>query len=78
MGKHSIHPQKTDIPHVTARIIKTRTHILIVVCKHLILEGFAGFIAILAFEANRHGWLNLIGVHEYGPIQAIQTFVTFM
>lgn len=78
MGKHNALPDKTDIPHKAARVVRTRSHEWIVFCKHFIVEGSAGFLAIIVFEANRAGWLNLLGEHSEPANHTIRTFVMFL
>ena len=78
MGKHSAAPIKTDIVHKAPRIIKTRTHMFLVFCKHTIMELPAGLIAILIFESNRGGWLHMIGTEHEVKESAIRTFQHFM
>jgi len=78
MGKHNADPDKTDIPHKAVRVVRTRSHVWIIACKHFIVEGSAGFLAIIVFEANRAGWLNLVGANHDVPSHAIRTFVMFL
>lgn len=78
MGKHNAQPAKTDIVHKTLPVVRTRTHVLIVFCKHMIVEGMAGFLAIIVFEANRTGWLDLVGAHTETTNHAIRTFYMFL
>lgn len=78
MGKHTAPPAKTDIVHKAVPIVRTRTHVLLVFCKHTLMELPAGLIAILIFEANRSGWLELVGAHTETTNQAIRTIAIFL
>jgi hypothetical protein len=78
MGKHNAQPDKTDIVHKAVPIVRTRTHVLLVFCKHTLMEIPAGMLAILIFESNRHGWLNLIGIHVPATETAIRTFQSYL
>jgi hypothetical protein len=44
----------------------------------MIVEGMAGFLAIIVFEANRTGWLDLVGAHTETTNHAIRTFYMFL
>lgn len=76
MGKHNAEPPKTDIVHKVAPIVRNRTHPFFVFVKHTILELPAGLIAILIFESNRQGWLNLVGTQHDSTEHAIRTIST--
>lgn len=78
MGKHSVQPTKTDIVHKSGRVMRTRTHVFLVFCKHTIMELPAGLIAILLFESNRGGWLHMIGNDKEATEHAIRAFQHFM
>ncbi len=76
MGQHSAKLDKTDIVHKTAPIVRKRTFAFFVFVKHTILELPAGLIAILLFESNRNGWLNLLGTQHESTEHAIRTITT--
>lgn len=76
MGQHNAKQAKTDIVHKVAPIVAKRTHPFFVFVKHTILELPAGLIAILIFESNRQGWLNLVGTQHESTEHAIRTIST--
>lgn len=78
MGRHSAQPVKTDIPHKAARVVASRSHVWMIAVKHAIIETTCGFLAIIIFEANRAGWLHLVGTNTDVSEHAIRTVVTFV
>jgi hypothetical protein len=78
MGKHTAQPPNSDILHKSIPIVRTRTHVFLVFCKHTILELPAGMLAILIFESNRQGWLHLVGSDPEVTDHAIRTIQFFL